>query len=416
MKRFVTILTLLFATSAFAQIHVPPTTPEQVAQAMHESPGAWADDAIELVVNRGIYIGYPDGTFQWRNDITRAEMAVVIARLILHYGLDEFNPSEVATLRAALAELEAALADDLDSLVAWLLQHDHDIEQLRAGLRANDEDNAALWLALQDANDAIANLRAAFAALDVVALEARVLVLEDEVADLWAALRAGDSAGEDTSWITAALDAKQQEIDSLHSRVAALEATQADHEARITALEGLELGSGGTIDLSAVYARLQSAEDSIEALRAHEARIIHLEEKTTPARNALYIALAAMGTDPNEGIIAKATVGYDQLFDNIGFRVSYEHSFGTGAANVSGAVTYTTSFGRSDGYFGVGGGMSFETPQNVFFGELFVGISYRVADFVAIYAEGRYRPYFDSTVVGGTTNMGGVGAGIQIRF
>src|SRR5699024_10486280 len=89
---------------------VTPGTPEQVNRALAEAPGTWADEAIELLVSRGIYIGDPDGSVRWRDDITRAEMAMVIARLIRTFDLDGFSPDELIVLRNAAADLAEDLA------------------------------------------------------------------------------------------------------------------------------------------------------------------------------------------------------------------------------------------------------------------------------------------------------------------
>src|SRR5690554_3077838 len=108
------------AGSAVAQVPVVPGTPAQVSRALDEAPGTWADAAVELVVSRGIYIGNPDGSFQWRDDISRVEMAMIIARLIQTYNLDAFNPDEIAMLRQAVSGMQ----DELAGLRALVQEHD----------------------------------------------------------------------------------------------------------------------------------------------------------------------------------------------------------------------------------------------------------------------------------------------------
>ncbi|MBB6674566.1 S-layer homology domain-containing protein [Cohnella nanjingensis] len=44
--------------------------------------GAWAKKAVAQAVQAGIISGYPDGSFRPDADITRAEMAVMIARAL----------------------------------------------------------------------------------------------------------------------------------------------------------------------------------------------------------------------------------------------------------------------------------------------------------------------------------------------
>src|SRR5690625_604840 len=114
----VLLLTALLGSPALAQLPVVPGSPEQVNRALAEAP-AWADEAIELLVSRGIYIGDPDGSFRWRDDITRAEMAMVIARLIRSFDLDGFSAAELTVLRRAADDL----ADELGGLRLLVEEH-----------------------------------------------------------------------------------------------------------------------------------------------------------------------------------------------------------------------------------------------------------------------------------------------------
>jgi hypothetical protein len=43
---------------------------------------AWARPAVVTAWSKGIISGYPDGTFRPHNQITRAEMAVIVARAL----------------------------------------------------------------------------------------------------------------------------------------------------------------------------------------------------------------------------------------------------------------------------------------------------------------------------------------------
>ena len=62
----------------------------------------WAYDAVQTLQERGILIGYPDGTFQGKRTMSRYELATVIARLL------EQMPSEMdLSSYATKADLEA---------------------------------------------------------------------------------------------------------------------------------------------------------------------------------------------------------------------------------------------------------------------------------------------------------------------
>jgi hypothetical protein len=45
--------------------------------------GHWAEDAIRRCMERGLMVGYPDGSFQPDKPVTRAELATVLRRLML---------------------------------------------------------------------------------------------------------------------------------------------------------------------------------------------------------------------------------------------------------------------------------------------------------------------------------------------
>ncbi|EYB68005.1 hypothetical protein DEIPH_ctg029orf0005 [Deinococcus phoenicis] len=111
------------------------------------APGAWAKAAIDLVTQKGYFIGYPDGTFNWCSAITRQEVAQVLARVIaqLPSGQSTFNPAELETLRQGLQEALTAL------------------EELRAQVAQQQQAITALQTQIADLNAALQALPAASA-------------------------------------------------------------------------------------------------------------------------------------------------------------------------------------------------------------------------------------------------------------
>lgn len=429
-----------------AQVDTIPASTKMVLNALNESPGAWADEAIEVVVGRGLYIGYPDGTYGWRDDITRAEMAVVIARLLSAFELDAFNPQEQQALREAVSRLDAELAGALQELTA-----------LRRAVEAPDgrltelaADDAAIWAAIEalalpieDHEERIRVLEAALLTLRGLAgqeeLDAVAQDLErlaDLVADHRLLIEALEArlAGAASEVAQADLDALAAEITALRSLVEGLAGRSSGIERRLSevevALAGLPVddtdssaaiaalrldlnGLGSSLgainlDMADLDERLVQLEESHDELVE---RVDRLEAELLPERAGFYVSLAAMGADPALGLLGKVSVGHDSLLGNIGFRVSYEHAFGAFASNASALATYTTSFGASDAYVGLGGGVSFEADP-VLFGEMTLGIGYRLGRHIGLFIEGRYRPYFD----GANQQFGGIGGGVQLRF
>ncbi len=55
-------------------------------------PGHWAQEPLALAVSWGLISGYPDGTFRGQEPLTRAALAVVLARLAERLGVDKEAP------------------------------------------------------------------------------------------------------------------------------------------------------------------------------------------------------------------------------------------------------------------------------------------------------------------------------------
>ncbi len=70
----------------------------------------WAYGAVADLSDQGIVEGYPDGTFRGQTNITRYEMAQIVARLMAKE--DQYNAEQ----RALIDQLAAEYADELDSL------------------------------------------------------------------------------------------------------------------------------------------------------------------------------------------------------------------------------------------------------------------------------------------------------------
>ena len=74
------------------------------------STSDWAYKAVADLSAQGIVAGYPDGTFGGQKNITRYEMAQIIARLMAKE--DQYNAEQ----RVIIDQLAAEYADELDSL------------------------------------------------------------------------------------------------------------------------------------------------------------------------------------------------------------------------------------------------------------------------------------------------------------
>ena len=74
------------------------------------STSDWAYQAVSELSDQGIVEGYPDGTFKGERNITRYELAQIIARLMANE--DQYNAEQ----RAMIDQLASEYADELDTL------------------------------------------------------------------------------------------------------------------------------------------------------------------------------------------------------------------------------------------------------------------------------------------------------------
>ena len=74
------------------------------------TPNDWAYQAVEDLSEQGVVEGYPDGTFKGERNITRYEMAQIIARMLAKE--DQLNAEQ----RATLEKLAGEYADELANL------------------------------------------------------------------------------------------------------------------------------------------------------------------------------------------------------------------------------------------------------------------------------------------------------------
>ncbi|WP_337773506.1 S-layer homology domain-containing protein, partial [Dialister hominis] len=74
------------------------------------TPSDWAYQAVVDLSEQGVVEGYPDGTFKGERNITRYEMAQIIARMLAKE--DQLNAEQ----RATLDKLAGEYADELANL------------------------------------------------------------------------------------------------------------------------------------------------------------------------------------------------------------------------------------------------------------------------------------------------------------
>jgi len=118
-------------------------------------PSHWAQEAVALLVDKGVFIGYPDGTFRWREPLTRQEAALALYRLLAAYALDRLSPEEVDRLLRGVE----ALRKDLEAQGQTLEDLKREKEALEARLQeleARSEADAKALETLRKEKDELA--------------------------------------------------------------------------------------------------------------------------------------------------------------------------------------------------------------------------------------------------------------------
>jgi predicted nucleic acid-binding Zn-ribbon protein len=254
----------------------PPSAPSPVTKPTPEDPvGPWAKAAIQLMIEKGLFLGYPDGSFDWTQALSRQEAALLIARLIEQYGLDKFNPEEIVAMQNAIQELQNALKATEARLQTQILELQRQIGALQQ-LQGSDSSQ----------------------------LETRVEALEVQVArllELINALETGSSS--------AGLAGNAQQIEALNARLNELEARQAELEAQING-SNPQIATSQTVEpqrqeLTRVQAEIKRVSDE---LRAAQERIAALEKRVeqlaqeNQALAARIAALEARGANGQGGV------------------------------------------------------------------------------------------------------------------
>jgi len=217
MKKSLLVLTAALSFGVAAAQTAAPASAPQVPALTDVPAGHWAKDAIDLLVSKGILLGYPDGTFRGTQNLTRYEAAVIIARLLDQVKGGEVTITDEETL-TALQNAIQELAADLAAL----------------GVRVSDlEENAV-------SRDDFARLEERVEMLAAASGDAEALAgLTSQIDDL--AARADDydtlraDVDDNASQIAALNDLTvllNQDILNLQDRVSAIEAAQADLVAR----------------------------------------------------------------------------------------------------------------------------------------------------------------------------------------
>ncbi|WP_045233870.1 S-layer homology domain-containing protein, partial [Deinococcus pimensis] len=72
--------------------------------------GHWAKDAVDLITQRGLIQGFPDGTFRGNENLTRYQAALIFFRLLQSGNFGNLNAQDQTTVARGMQEVAAELA------------------------------------------------------------------------------------------------------------------------------------------------------------------------------------------------------------------------------------------------------------------------------------------------------------------
>lgn len=367
---------------------------QAVQQAQAESLGALAE--LSITLNQDV--------LNLQDRVGRLEQAVAqLPELSQQVAQLEEGQTQDAQRMDALAELSIALNQDVLNLQDRLAQLEKGLSEAatRADLTALAQRLAAI-------------------VLDVQSLDIRVAVLEELPAELAAVGDVANLATESAAQANQGVQAANAAIAALEARVKALETALAALAQRVTAAEKKNSDQDAT--LARVLERVSALESSNVQLKTDlsasqknltelNASNRELREFVLPQRGALYLGVAGYLGDTTGEIFARFTIGHDALLGNLGLRASYELPFGSTAQSLSGDLTYRISQGAIDGFFGAGYGAYLNTAQTQF-GQIHVGIGYRLLYNLGVFFEGTQRYLFNGTAAQRSNVM----LGLQLRY
>lgn len=174
MNKFLTIaatmaLSLGAASVASAQ-EAAPVTSAAVTNFTDVPAGHWAKDAVDLIVQRGLIQGFPDGTFRGNENLTRYQAALIFARLLQSGAMSDMMEKPVAAGGMTAEEMTMITKgmQDVSTELAAIGGRVDDLEQA-----STDQQGRVAALEAQ-----IAAMNTAMQSGDAAAMTARVDALE----------------------------------------------------------------------------------------------------------------------------------------------------------------------------------------------------------------------------------------------
>ncbi|UQN06594.1 S-layer homology domain-containing protein [Deinococcus sp. QL22] len=372
------------APAAPATTAAPATAAAQVVQFTDVPAGHWAKDAVDLIVQRGLIQGFPDGTFRGNESLTRYQAALVFYRLLQSGQLSNssLSATDLATITAGMQEVSTELAA---------------ISTRVTDLEALTTEQQARITALEGRIEALGTPAANAAGADTTALTARIDALEAAIRNIPAgpAGATGPAGPAGAAADTAALAA----------RIAALEV-----RATTTTTGDTSTGTVTTTPVTpppttVVIGNTDTVVDAVRSTNLYAG--VSLGAQNTQGTDPCYL-LNSSGRAVNFCLSGGAMVGANNVIGPVGVRLSAEHVPGKNGFNADINATYSLNNGSNiTPYVGAGLGLtssrtraSATTSASDVYANALAGVDFRVTDSITAFVEADARYYLSNKGAG----------------
>lgn len=351
MKKYLTIAATLALGlgAASAQTVVNPT---QVTSFTDVPASHWAEDAVELIAQKGLIQGFPDGTFRGNETLTRYQAALIFARLLRNGGLSNsgLSSDDMATITKGMQDVSTELAA-VTTRVSDLEKASAD-QQARIAALEDKIDNAGN----ANVDDLKARVTALEAAVKAIPAPAPAVDLTD-VNNRLAALEARSTATTPTSTTIINPAPTTVTIDNTVTNVAN----------RYGAYAGLfgAFNFPNNSDLKYHWGNGDNNSDS-------DLSFFNSFGATLGASNLIY------------GLGARVNVEYTPVYESVNADANVIYNFGTGSSLTpyAGLGFGITANGNNNGKADLS-----SDKRTDFYVHGLLGVDYRVVDNVAIFGE-----------------------------
>ncbi|WP_027461147.1 S-layer homology domain-containing protein [Deinococcus murrayi] len=398
---FASTLALAVGAASAQTSTTTTTTTSQVVNFTDVPAGHWAKDAVDLLVQRGLIQGYPDGTFRGNQNITRYEAALIFYRLLQSGALSNatLSQSDLATITAGMQEVATELAA-ISTRVT-------DLERLSA-------EQQARIAALEERINALGT--AGTAGADVAALTARIDALETAIRNIPAGPQGPQGPAGPAGPAGAAANTT-----ALEARIAAL-------EARLNQTNQTVPSTGGTTTIVTPPTTVVIGETPSGAANGVTRGDLYagISVGASSAGNGPCYLPRAGGRAVNYCASFGGMVGTTSLVGPFGARVSADYKPGRNALSADVNATVGLNTGTNiQPYAGVGLGLTSSTSRantntnttDTYVNAL-VGVDFQVTNSIAAFVEGNGRYYLSNKGTGaleGTTNPNDRGFAPAVR-